>query len=222
MAALDPSTMLPLFQPAGLLLVVGGSVLVAALHGTARDFTDGLAALGRIRRSTFDEDGARAEIAQIDRVARKRGVIAIEDEAVTDPVLAAARDLVADGAYAELVEAHFAAARRKREAAAARPQSFWVTLADVAPAIGMIGTILGLAGMFAAMDDPARIGPAMAIALLTTLYGAILANAVASPIAARIGRAAAMEEEARARVEPFFTALTAIDRTPARPRRQAA
>jgi chemotaxis protein MotA len=63
---------------------------------------------------------------------------------------------------------------------------FWLSIADAAPALGMAGTIIGLVGMFSAMDDPARIGPSMALALLTTLYGVVIANFVAAPIAARL------------------------------------
>ena len=57
---------------------------------------------------------------------------------------------------------------------------------DVAPAMGMIGTLIGLVQMLSAMDDPKSIGPAMAIALLTTLYGAMLANMVALPLADKL------------------------------------
>jgi chemotaxis protein MotA len=52
--------------------------------------------------------------------------------------------------------------------------------------MGMIGTLIGLVQMLAAMDDPGSIGPAMAVALLTTLYGAVIANAIALPIASKL------------------------------------
>jgi len=57
---------------------------------------------------------------------------------------------------------------------------------DVAPAMGMIGTLIGLVQMLSSMDDPKAIGPAMAVALLTTLYGAMLANMIALPIADKL------------------------------------
>jgi chemotaxis protein MotA len=59
-------------------------------------------------------------------------------------------------------------------------------LSDVAPAMGMIGTLIGLVAMLSNMDDPKAIGPAMAVALLTTLYGAFLANVIAIPIANKL------------------------------------
>jgi chemotaxis protein MotA len=67
-------------------------------------------------------------------------------------------------------------------------------MATMAPAMGMIGTLVGLVQMLANMSDPASIGPAMAVALLTTLYGAIIANAFATPMAEKLARASALEK----------------------------
>ena len=67
-------------------------------------------------------------------------------------------------------------------------------MAVMAPAMGMIGTLIGLVQMLANMSDPASIGPAMAIALLTTLYGAIIANAFAQPLADKLARASYLEK----------------------------
>ncbi|KAK0330627.1 hypothetical protein LTR94_032128, partial [Friedmanniomyces endolithicus] len=69
----------------------------------------------------------------------------------------------------------------------------WAGAAEAAPAMGMVGTLIGLAAMFATMNDPQRIGSAMAIALLATLYGALLANLIAQPIATRLRTAARTE-----------------------------
>ena len=80
--------------------------------------------------------------------------------------------------------------RSERHGAAIRG---WNAVADAAPALGMAGTIIGLIRMFTAMDDPSAIGPAMAMALLTTLYGVVLANMVAGPIAARLALLSDME-----------------------------
>lgn len=65
-------------------------------------------------------------------------------------------------------------------------QRIFKALGGIAPAMGMIGTLIGLVQMLANMDDPKAIGPAMAIALLTTLYGAIIANAFALPLADKL------------------------------------
>ncbi len=60
------------------------------------------------------------------------------------------------------------------------------SLSEVAPAMGMIGTLIGLVRMLAHLDDPSKVGPAMAVALLTTLYGAMLGYMVAKPIASKL------------------------------------
>jgi chemotaxis protein MotA len=65
-------------------------------------------------------------------------------------------------------------------------QGIFKAIGDVGPAMGMIGTLIGLVQMLSVMDDPKQIGPAMAVALLTTLYGAILANVIAIPVADKL------------------------------------
>jgi len=83
----------------------------------------------------------------------------------------------------------------------------WQQVGDVAPAMGMIGTLVGLVQMLSNMDDPKSIGPAMAIALLTTLYGAMIANMIALPIADKCKTRA--NEEARVK-SMIIDALVAI------------
>jgi chemotaxis protein MotA len=75
--------------------------------------------------------------------------------------------------------------------------------------MGMIGTLIGLVAMFTRMSDPATIGGAMAVALLATLYGAVLANLIAMPIAARLRSAGRAEAVGRQRLEPALVALAA-------------
>ncbi|MDA1381605.1 MotA/TolQ/ExbB proton channel family protein [Plesiomonas shigelloides subsp. oncorhynchi] len=67
-----------------------------------------------------------------------------------------------------------------------RGEQIFRAFADVAPAMGMIGTLIGLVAMLANMSDPKSIGPAMAVALITTLYGALIANMIANPIADKL------------------------------------
>ena len=73
-------------------------------------------------------------------------------------------------------------------------KSIFKGLGDVAPAMGMIGTLVGLVAMLSNMDDPKSIGPAMAVALLTTLYGAMLANLICLPISVKLGHRADEEK----------------------------
>jgi chemotaxis protein MotA len=73
-------------------------------------------------------------------------------------------------------------------------RAVWQAVGDVAPAFGMIGTLVGLVQMLANMSDPSSIGPSMAVAILTTLYGAILANAVALPLADKLALVSSYEQ----------------------------
>jgi chemotaxis protein MotA len=83
----------------------------------------------------------------------------------------------------------------------------WAGMAEVAPAMGMVGTLIGLVKMFLAMADPAAIGAGMAVALLATLYGALIANLIAMPIAVRLRRRARAEAEERSRLVAPLAAL---------------
>jgi len=98
----------------------------------------------------------------------------------------------------------------------------WTGAAEAAPALGMIGTLIGLVVMFTAMRDPATIGGAMAVALLATLYGALIANLVAMPIAVRLRRQARLELQERARIEEPLAALAAIEPVSTHPLREFA
>jgi chemotaxis protein MotA len=77
--------------------------------------------------------------------------------------------------------------------------------------MGMVGTLIGLVGMFAAMKDPQAIGGAMAVALLATLYGALLANLALLPLATRLKRRARHEAQERLRLQPALALLASIE-----------
>ncbi|MDO8273984.1 MAG: MotA/TolQ/ExbB proton channel family protein [Serpentinimonas sp.] len=83
----------------------------------------------------------------------------------------------------------------------------FTAMGDVAPAMGMIGTLIGLVQMLANMEDPASIGPSMAVALLTTLYGAVMATMICLPLADKLNLR--MTEEARMNAM-LIDAVTAI------------
>ncbi|WP_375055669.1 flagellar motor protein PomA [Zobellella sp. DQSA1] len=125
-------------------------------------------------------------VVQLADSARKGGFLALEEATITNPFLQKAVDMLVDGHEPNVVKAALEkdidlTAERQTEGA-----RIFRALGDVAPAMGMIGTLIGLVAMLANMDDPKAIGPAMAIALLTTLYGAMLANMVALPIADKL------------------------------------
>lgn len=125
--------------------------------------------------------------------ARREGLLALEDEAskATDMFLSKGVQLVVDGTDPELVrsiletELSFLENRHKSSAA------MFDTAAALAPAFGMIGTLIGLIQMLGTLDKPEMIGPGMAVALITTFYGSVLSNLVFTPISSKLkGRSA--------------------------------
>jgi chemotaxis protein MotA len=123
--------------------------------------------------------------------ARRRGLFSLEDalpQLRDDPFLIKALALAVDNAPPEEVEQSL---RAQLEAALARHRAAADILrrgGEVAPAMGLIGTLVGLVQMLANLSNPASIGPAMAVAILATLYGAILANMILLPFAAKLDR----------------------------------
>lgn len=118
--------------------------------------------------------------------ARKEGILALEGAEIADPFLESGIKLCIDGHSTEIVNAMLSKDINLELQRQAIGVQMFKSIAEAAPAMGMIGTLIGLVQMLANMDDPKSIGPAMAVALLTTLYGAVIANAVALPIAAKL------------------------------------
>lgn len=118
--------------------------------------------------------------------ARKGGFLALEEAEITNAFMQKGVDMLVDGHDADVVRAtlekDISLTTTRHETGA----GMMMGLADVAPAMGMIGTLIGLVAMLSNMDDPKSIGPAMAVALLTTLYGAFLANVICIPLASKL------------------------------------
>ncbi len=195
------------FDPIALAIVGGGTALAAVLRAPVRDVARSLSALRVPMRRPFAADPLLAQIAAQARIAKRHGVIALDRSVIADPDVAAGIAAIVDGAGPREVEhllRYRCQARIERHVAAA---DVWSAAAEAAPAMGMVGTLIGLAGMFANMADPKAIGGAMAIALLATLYGALLANLVLMPICHRLRAAGRIEAFERARIEAPLVAL---------------
>ena len=125
-------------------------------------------------------------IIEMANIARKDGLIALEGQDIKNHFLAKGIGLLVDSTPTDIIDASLEnelSLMKSRHENAALMYRSW---AEIAPAMGMIGTLCGLVGMLQNMSDPKAIGPAMAIALLTTLYGALLANVIAKPIAEKL------------------------------------
>ncbi|MEJ5347472.1 MAG: MotA/TolQ/ExbB proton channel family protein [Desulfosoma sp.] len=120
--------------------------------------------------------------------SRREGILALESEVpnLNDPFLVKGLQLTIDGmepdAIRDILETEISYLEERHKSGA----EILTTMATFFPAMGMIGTLIGLVQMLATMDDPSTIGPAMAVALLTTFYGAVAANLVCLPMAGKL------------------------------------
>ncbi|MGU3317030.1 motility protein A [Sphingomonas sp. M6A6_1c] len=205
-----------LFDPVALAIVGGGTVLAAVLRAPLRDALGAVSALRVLARRPFRADALLDQIAAQARIAKRHGVVALDRSVIADPDVAAAIAAIVDGGNPREVEALLRYHRQARVARHVAIAEVWSSAAEAAPAMGMVGTLIGLASMFASMTDPKAIGGAMAIALLATLYGALLANLVLTPICHRLRAAGRIEAFERARIEAPLLAL-ALRETPRHP-----
>jgi chemotaxis protein MotA len=170
-----------------LVLVIGGTLLVTMMKFSFRQFAN--ATKVAIKAFTYrvpDPEALIETSVYLAQQARTSGLLALEEADVDDEFFKKALGLVVDGHDPEIVRSILSkdlelTLKRHRDG-----QAIFKAIGDAAPAMGMIGTLIGLVQMLGSMNDPKQIAPAMAIALLTTLYGAMIANVIAIPIADKL------------------------------------
>jgi chemotaxis protein MotA len=134
------------------------------------------------------------EIARLAEIARKTGPLGLEKEEVPDEFLSTGVRYVADGYDADFIRETMERERETFLTHLDEGQKIYRAIGDCAPAFGMVGTLIGMVQMFANMTDPSKLGPFMAVALLATLYGALVANILCLPIADKLHLKLADEE----------------------------
>lgn len=177
-----------------LVIVVGGTIFaVMAKYGLGQ-FLGAIKVAGKSFKSNIsDPVELITEVVALADEARKGGLLSLEGKEVSNDFLKRGIQLLVDGHEPDVVKAQLSKDKLKAEERHQVGASIFAAMAETAPAMGMIGTLIGLVAMLANMDDPKAIGPAMAVALLTTLYGAIIANAVCQPMADKLTLRAAEE-----------------------------
>ncbi|HED33100.1 MAG TPA: flagellar motor protein PomA [Gammaproteobacteria bacterium] len=170
-----------------LLIVLGGSVSVVLMQFTLSQFFGAFkVALKAFIHKNVDATQLIEQAGVLANVARKEGMMALESQEIENPFLNKGIQLCVDGHPPDLVRKMLSKDISLTIQRHETGQKIFKALGDIAPAMGMIGTLIGLVQMLANMDDPKSIGPAMAVALLTTLYGAVVANAFALPISDKL------------------------------------
>jgi len=133
------------------------------------------------------------EIVVLADMARKGGLLSLEGREINNKFLEKGVQLLVDGHDPEVVKVMMSKDRSLAEQRHQNGAAIFAALADVAPSMGLVGTIIGLVAMLSNMTDPKTIGPAMAVAMLTTLYACLMAFAICSPIADKLKLRAAQE-----------------------------
>jgi chemotaxis protein MotA len=133
------------------------------------------------------------QIAEIAETMRRQGPIALEQIEIEDKFFQRGVRMIADGFSAEALRASLERERDLDYERVEESHRIFKAIGETGPGMGMVGTLIGLVSMFGHMDDPKKIGPGMAIALLATFYGAAISNVIALPISDKLANRAQEE-----------------------------
>lgn len=181
-----------------ILIVIGGTISATTVCFSVGEIRRTSSVVAKTIFHTIREPAhAAIHVMQLAQMARRHGVLALQDILDSlrhEPFLQKGISMVVDGVPGDEVEAIL---RRDMIATAqrhAKSANILRRASELSPAMGLIGTLIGLVQMLSNLDDPSTIGPSMAVALLTTFYGAVLANMVLVPLAAKLERNSGLEE----------------------------
>ena len=180
------------FDMPSTLIVLGGTVAITAISFSPPDLRAAMVAIGRTMvANALDVRSAANAALSLAEHARRHGALSLQPLLRTTrgwPVMHRAVELIVDGLPADDTERILRTEIESNLARARMASAVLRRAAEVAPAMGLIGTLVGLVQMLGNLSNPAAIGPAMAVALITTFYGAILGSMVLAPLAAKIDR----------------------------------
>ena len=172
------------------IITIGGTIACLFMMSAGpADLANKLKSFGiALKAEKTEVIAAIEELIKLSNIARKEGLLALEETArnMDDPFVKKGLMLVVDGTEPDLVASIMESELNSLESRHKDVIGFWENLASMGPAWGMIGTLIGLVNMLGALDDPSTIGPSMAVALITTLYGSLMANWIGTPIANKL------------------------------------
>lgn len=171
------------------IITFGGAIFATMLSYSMQDFLNSMKSIGLIfKASKMNTSEMIKSIIDLSNAARKEGLLSLEEAAadLDEPFLKKGILLIVDGTDPDLVRGIMETELVSIEARHKTVISFWEALAAMGPAWGMIGTLVGLVNMLNNMSDPSSIGGDMAVALITTLYGSVLANWLCTPVAGKL------------------------------------
>ncbi len=195
-SAIGPTRIAAFVDPASAFIVVGGTI--ASLF-TSFPLSRVFSAFGVLKNAFINKAGSPAEtikqLVDFAEQARREGILALEARAaeIDDEFLKKGIQLAVDGTEPELIKDILSTEIAFIETRHEDGQKIFTVAGELAPAFGMIGTLVGLVLMLGNMSDVESIGPNMAVALITTLYGSIMANTVCIPMAYKLKGYSAQE-----------------------------
>ncbi|MBN2809568.1 MAG: MotA/TolQ/ExbB proton channel family protein [Deltaproteobacteria bacterium] len=207
--------MLVFWNLPSLLIVVGGTFGATLISFPLGEFAN---LLRYLKNALFRDRMSLNEnidiLVGLVRESRKEGILALENrsnDVAIDSFMRQGLVYLVDGLKAEIIEdiltLDMESTRERHELGA----HIFTTMGTIAPAMGLVGTLIGLVQMLQTMDDPASIGPAMAVALLTTFYGAVLANFIFLPLAGKLRRRSQREIFSRRLITEGIVAISRGD-----------
>ena len=171
------------------IITIGGSITSLMTEHKLPDVINGFKSIALpFQEKATDPGQVIKQIIELSNIGRKEGLLALEEAAnnIEDDFLKKGIMLVVDGTDPELVRGILETDLYCLQDRHSKVIGFWEKWAEMGPAWGMIGTLVGLVNMLKNLSDPDSIGPQMAVALLTTLYGSLIANWLCSPIAYKL------------------------------------
>lgn len=191
---LASGSLLPFLDLASIVIVMGGAIFASAIRWSLPQFIAGLkASLKTILTNSVGPDDIIKQVIDLATTARKESILALERVTVTHEFLAKAVRYLVDGYPPETIEEMIDLEIDNMAQRHKYGKGLMDNLGEAAPAFGMIGTVVGLIQIMNNLDDPSKIGPGIAVALITTLYGALLANLFFIPLASKLAYRSAEE-----------------------------
>ena len=170
-------------------ITFGGAFCAILASNSIATFVGGLKSFSLILKAPANNTADTInKIIELSNVARKEGLLSLEEASsqIDDAFLKKGILLIVDGTDPDLVRGIMETELMCIETRHKKKIGFWDDVGSMGPAWGMIGTLIGLVNMLQNMSDPDSIGPSMATALITTLYGSMLANWICAPVSKKL------------------------------------
>ena len=175
------------FNMPGIMIVLGGTIACTFFTFPIRDVVKAFqAAFFVLYKPKIDPNDMVKTIIKLSNVSRRQGLFALDRIETNNPMLKKGFCLIADGAEEDIISNALRTEIESRKHRHLNTQNVFVKMGTFSPAFGMMGTLIGLVQMLNGLSDVSSLGPAMGVALLTTLYGSILSTLFFLPMASKL------------------------------------